>query len=340
MTIILGDTLIMPMSKSIKVSVKSELPLAGEENEIVLISEVQTENFFISNSEPTASESDVWIVSGEEGEHSIQFGKDSKSKIILLGAQQKTADGWSKLDGYVRLNGEWVQFSSRGMPISSLPVGSLINIEETQSPFKYLIVHQGLPSDIYDSSCDGTWLWRSEVESLITWGSTDVFETSNIPSKCNEMYLKYSESIKKIIKDVKIPYRYGGGGGTDQQKGNGFECRVFLLSIKETGIMDEDLWQLGSAPNDGSKLDYFDYGVSSEANAKRAKKYNGSFAKQYTRSTRKTLTGGYVWTIEESGAGYSYSVSTSLGFSPCFVAENTLLVSPTPNPDGSYNLIL
>ena len=112
MTIILGDTLIMPMSKSIKVSVKSELPLTGEENEIVLISEVQTENFFISNSEPTASEDDVWIVSGEEGEHSIQFGKDSKSKIILLGAQQKTEDGWSKLDGYVWLSGEWARFST------------------------------------------------------------------------------------------------------------------------------------------------------------------------------------------------------------------------------------
>lgn len=42
-----------------------------------------------------------------------------------------------------------------GTPISSLFVGTLIKMNESGAPVEYMIVNQGLPSSMYDASCDG-----------------------------------------------------------------------------------------------------------------------------------------------------------------------------------------
>lgn len=47
-----------------------------------------------------------------------------------------------------------------GTQISTLEVGTLLKINENGAPVEYLIVNQGLPSSMYDASCDGYWLDR------------------------------------------------------------------------------------------------------------------------------------------------------------------------------------
>ena len=47
--------------------------------------------------------------------------------------------------------------------LGNVAVGTLLNLKENGSPGQYLVVHQGLPSSIYDSSCNGTWVFRASI---------------------------------------------------------------------------------------------------------------------------------------------------------------------------------
>ena len=42
--------------------------------------------------------------------------------------------------------------------MSDLEIGQTIKLNVNGTPWDWLVVHQGLPSSIYDESCNGTWL--------------------------------------------------------------------------------------------------------------------------------------------------------------------------------------
>ena len=54
-------------------------------------------------------------------------------------------------------------YARRGTPISDLPVGNAIKLNVGGNPLEFLIVHQGLPGDSYDESCDGAWLLMKDI---------------------------------------------------------------------------------------------------------------------------------------------------------------------------------
>ena len=45
-----------------------------------------------------------------------------------------------------------------GTKLANKEVGSIVKLNVNGAVTEFLVVHQGLPSDIYDASCNGTWL--------------------------------------------------------------------------------------------------------------------------------------------------------------------------------------
>ena len=102
-----------------------------------------------------------------------------------------------------------------------MAVGSVVKLKVDGTLWEFLIVQQGRPSTLYDTSCDGTWLLMKDVYEGRQWQSSNVnkLESSGIHSYLNSTFLGLlDKNIQDQIKQVKIPYRQNGGGedGTDQ----------------------------------------------------------------------------------------------------------------------------
>ena len=207
---------------------------------------------------------------------------------------------------------------STGTAAGDIDVGATVTINENGQPVDYLIVHQGLPGDMYDASCEGTWCLRKDIAENRVWdsGNSNVLETSDIHAYLNGDWMnRYDPDVAEAIKQVKIPYRQNGGSsGTDRNGANGLSCKIFLLSGKEVGWDSSDNQYF---PNDGAKLSYFLDGTGSSANQKRVATLNGSATLWWLRSPY-TVSTGYVWLIDSNGkysvwnANYSYGVRPAL----------------------------
>lgn len=206
-----------------------------------------------------------------------------------------------------------------GTPIGNVAVGDIIQLRENLVPVDYIVVHQGLPSSMYDASCDGTWLLRKDVAGNQAWdsGNSNVLESSDIQSYLNGTWIdRYDTDIRNAIKQVKIPYRQNGGsGGTDRNGANGLSCKIFLLSGREVGFSTSDNQYF---PNDGAKLSYFESGTGSSALNKRIAKLNGSAALWWLRSP-STYSTGTAWGVRSNGDYGGDFCTSSYGIRPALV---------------------
>ena len=208
---------------------------------------------------------------------------------------------------------------STGIKAGDLEVEQEVLLNENGAPANYLVVHQGLPSDLYDASCEGAWLLRKDIAENRVWdsGNSNVLESSDIQSYLNETWLnRYDTDIRNAIKQVKIPYRQNGGsGGTDRSGSNGLSCKIFLLSGREVGWDSADNEYF---PNDGAKLSYFESGNGSSALNKRIAKLNGSAAGWWLRSpyTRTALS---AWRVLDNGRYISSNCTYSYGIRPALI---------------------
>lgn len=225
--------------------------------------------------------------------------------------------------------------------LSQVAVGTVVKLNESGSPVNYLVVHQGLPSDLYDSSCNGTWLLRQDIAENRVWdsGNSNVLENSDIQSYLNGTWInRYDTDIRNAIKQVKIPYRQNGGsGGTDRTGANGLSCKIFLLSGYEVGFTTSVNQYF---PVDGAKLAYFLSGNDSSAQQRRVANLNGSATLWWLRSPNTNGT-HHVWNVysignyDYWGAGNSYGVRPALVLSSTLYVEDdgTISVAP-PAPDS------
>lgn len=205
---------------------------------------------------------------------------------------------------------------STGIKAGDLEVGQEVLLHENGVPANYLVVHQGLPSDLYDASCEGTWLLRKDIYEKRQWNSSNVndYANSTIYSYLNSTFLNlFDAKIIEAIKQVKIPYRQNGGsGGTDRNGANGLSCKIFLLSGKEVGWDSSDNQYF---PNDGAKLDYFIDGTTSSANSRRVANLNGSATHWWLRSPNTGGT-GTVWGVNSNGGYGGWFAGSSYGIRP------------------------
>ena len=247
--------------------------------------------------------------------------------------------GYSEKKGRVLVNGTGydIPFSS-GIPIGTLPVGSTVKIGVNGKSYDFLVVNQGIPSNsnLYDSSCDGTWMLMKDIYENRVWqsGNINKYESSDIHAYLNNTFLNlFDSNIKDAIKQVKIPYRKdGGSGGADQSGANGLSAKIFLLSGYEVGWTTSDNQYF---PKDGAKLSYFESGTGTSANNKRIAKLNGSAAIWWLRSPYTSDT-GRVWLVFPSGLFSDRYAPFSTGIRPAFILPGTFPM--IQNPDGTYSI--
>lgn len=214
--------------------------------------------------------------------------------------------------------------------LGSMSVGSTVKLKLGGTARDFLVVHQGLPSSMYDSSCNGTWLLLKDIYTTRAWDSSNNdYKNSDIHSYLNGTFLNlFDNDIKNAIKQVKIPYQNGtGSGGSVASGANGLSCKIFLLSGYELGWTTSDNSYF---PRDGAKLSYFSSGTSSSANNKRIANYNGSATFWWLRSP---LTDGasYVWLVLSGGYCGFWDYDSTCGVRPALVLDSSLSVSD----DGS-----
>lgn len=216
---------------------------------------------------------------------------------------------------------------SPGIQAGTLAVGSVVKLMEGGTAVEYLVVNQGIPSNssLYDASCDGTWLLRKDIHSERQWNSSNVndYANSTINTWLNGDFFNSFGSVEQAaIKQVKIPYRAGGGSdGSDQSGANGLSCKVLLLSGPEVGLAGASYM-----PNDGAKLDYFN--ANTETDSKRIAYLNGSAAFWWLRSPY-TRNAGSVWRVYSDGDCGGYYASVSLGIRPALILPKTALFDET-----------
>ena len=209
--------------------------------------------------------------------------------------------------------------------MSDLEIGRSIKLNLNGTPWDWLVVHQGLPSSIYDASCDGTWLLMEDIYEQRSWDSanTNKLESSTIHSYLNGDFQNlFDSNIKDAIKQVKIPYRKNGGsGGTTQQGANGLSVKIFLLSGYEVGFTTSDSLYF---PVDGAKLDYFT--ASSGGNVKRIANFNGS---PYVWWLRSPYDGNAlsVWYVGSFGSRKRISSYQSYGVRSAIILPSDMRVT-------------
>lgn len=214
-----------------------------------------------------------------------------------------------------------------GVLAYSLAVGSTVKLMEGGTAVEYLVVNQGIPSNsnLYDASCDGTWLLRKDIHSNRKWHTSDAnkYETSAINTWLNGTFFNSLGTTEQaVIKQVKLPYRKNGGyGGTDQSGANGLSCKVFLLSGPEVGLAGASYM-----PNDGAKLDYFNADLGTDS--KRIAYLNGSAASWWLRSPLTDST-SLVWLVYSRGDCFGSSASGSSGIRPALVLPSNALFDKT-----------
>lgn len=215
--------------------------------------------------------------------------------------------------------------------LGSKAVGSIVKLKVNGTATEFIVVHQGKPSSIYDDSCTGTWLLMKDIYEKRAWHSSNInkYESSDIHSYLNGTFLNLFETdIRDAIKQIKIPYRKGGGsGGSDQSGANGLSAKIFLLSGYEVGLTTSDN---GAFPVDGAKLSYFESGTGNPANNKRIAKLNGLDTDWRLRSSN-VYDNSSVWFINIFGGNSSSVASKSYGIRPALVLPFDALVDDSGN---------
>lgn len=210
-----------------------------------------------------------------------------------------------------------------GVLASSLAVGSTVKLMEGGTAVEYLVVNQGIPgnSNLYDASCNGTWLLRKDIYAIRQWNDVDVntYANSEINTNLNgDIFSRFGNTEQATIKQVKIPYCIGNGSSTVKSSSNGLSCKIFLLSGYEVGWTKSDNDYF---PVDGAKLDYFITG--SGGNSKRIAYQNGVATQWWTRSPY-TDDDAKVWLVGKAGmADSGWYASRSYGARPALILPFT-----------------
>lgn len=207
--------------------------------------------------------------------------------------------------------------------LGSLAVGTLVTLKGVGN---FIVVHQGNPNspldNIYDVSCNGTWLWLEDVYLTTRRfdASSNNYPESEIAQWLNETYANFfHDYVKQHLKTVKIPY-YDADADQRMWAENGFQCKAFLPGSMELAFYAEDFGSWGNAhvAYDGLVLEYFsdihDRTLTHEDEKRAASKW------YWLRTPYKTSSNN-VFLCNSAGASYSRVVSSSYGVRPMIIMD-------------------
>ena len=198
---------------------------------------------------------------------------------------------------------------STGIKAGDLEVEQEVLLNENGAPANYLVVHQGLPSDLYDASCEGTWLLRKDIAENGEWNASEVntLVGADIMTTMQGYLDKFDSQVQTAIKTVKIPYCVGGADTTVNSGANGLECKIFPLSSYEVGFTTSVNQYF---PISGSVLSYFQ--GTNIVDAKRIGNLNGNAAKWWLRDSTTSGTRD-AWYVNSNGSYGGYNTKNSCG---------------------------
>lgn len=226
---------------------------------------------------------------------------------------------------YVGVDGQARLVYQSGKPLGNKPVGEKVFFDVNNIRTEWIIVHQGLPGDMYDASCFGTWLLCNSTRFTGSYKSSGTgYANSDSQIYLEDTFFRMiNADIKPLIKRVRIPYM-----GTEnfpmeeyrKEGADGLAAKVFPLSITElNGTLD-------GAYEEGAALSYF----HTEATARR------KWSRPYW--TRTPTSGGWVPSkaayVTADGAFKSISAKSSYSYRPALVLPQEVLVSDDGNVMG------
>nr|DAH99561.1 MAG TPA: hypothetical protein [Caudoviricetes sp.] len=199
-----------------------------------------------------------------------------------------------------------------GAPISELPLGALINVGTDGGA--------GIPNyeiaDINNLVSGGVVLVRKNIYSSSTFGSTTSYPNGTLDNLIKTtIYNAMPQQLRDKMMDVSFTL-YGSGVITR---------KMFALTYTMAGFGNNN----GVA--EGKALQLY------TSNASRIKTFNGSAADWWLSSQSSSP---YAWVVYTGGSGSSGYVSFMYGVVHAFAIPSKTPYDPTPNTDGSYNLIL
>lgn len=197
--------------------------------------------------------------------------------------------------------------------LAVLNIGKLIKLNVGGAQVGFLVVQQGLPSDAYDESCNGTWLLAQNIYEKLAWNSANSknYPLSDINQYLNEdFYDLLGAEVQERLKQVKIPYRYK----EDYSGAEGMPCRVFLPSVAEVGVSGN------YRPVEGATLSYF------ERFSDRVAYYDGKAFGWWTRSSTTQGSGNTNWFVTSSGATGTSNGTSATGIRPLLIMDSEAIV--------------
>ena len=184
----------------------------------------------------------------------------------------------------------------------------------------FIVVHHGLPSANYDSSCNGIWLLMKDIYTSNSFGSSNNdYAFSYVHTYLNDTFFNlFDNNIKNIIKQVIIPYSRRTADSPSY-----LSAKVFLLSCTEIGISN-----MTYLFTEGAVLSYFSDYDSSKLIAKK----NGTDNPWWTRSPY-TLGTDKTWLITQYGGVDDVSIWQTRGLRPSLILPSTQCI------DENYNVL-
>lgn len=213
-----------------------------------------------------------------------------------------------------------VQFGA--LTLGDLKVGSSVFLKVNGSFVEFLIVHQGNPnSDIYDGSCDGTWVLMKDIHEMRAWDNiNNDYRLSDINTYLNRTFINlFDDAAKTLIKTAKIPYVHWfstTSGYVVYKKENGLSSNVFLLSFLEVG----ESGQYGSPNGEGSRLSYFDDA------SKRIGYFDGEVAEWWLRSPNVNYT-DRTYRVTKNGTASFDATELEHGIRPALILSSDGMVN-------------
>ena len=198
-----------------------------------------------------------------------------------------------------------------GIKAGNLPIGQIVKLMENGIATDFIVVQQGLPGSMYDSSCDGTWLLRKNVYNIMFWQDpydSEIYYTWGTCSAntwLNNTYYNLLGSVEQtVIKEVNIP---------TSTTYNVID-KIFWLGGTEVGFVgDSDFASVGA------KLSYFDENSQYKADPKRVV----TNREWWLRSQRKTYDKQVFYIKTDGSSTYSSIDQISKGNRPCLIIPST-----------------
>ena len=196
--------------------------------------------------------------------------------------------------------------------ISDLPLGALINVGTDGGA--------GAPNyEIADKDnlvSGGVVLVRKNIYSTSAFGTNELYPNSTLDNLITAtIYNEMPQKLRDKMMDVSFPL----------YNSDNITRKMFVLTYTMVGFGNNR----GVA--EGKALQLY------TSDASRVKIFNGS-ADAWWLSSR--FTSGYAWYVYPDGSSNGGSASQTSGVVPAFVIPSETRYDPTPNTDGSYNLIL